>query len=491
MRFKGFIGPAYQLNSKSIECQRTVNMYPEIIESGTGKEGEVMALLPTPGLTNVLDVGDGPIRLIHVDPRDTVFVASGDEMYKISYSGAIWTATLLGTLNTSNGSIRAASNLLANGDSITVFVDGEDSYAYRYLSAVETFDDYAGFSYSQVDGATNVEFIDGYFIFNKPNTNQFYASEWGSFSVDPLSFATAEGDPDNGMALIANTRDLILLNERSTEIFVNTGNADFPFERVSGGFIEVGCVAPYSVAKINGIVFWLGRDAKGQGNVYAAQGLQPQRISTHAIEQAISSYAQDDITTADAFTYSMNGHSFYVLNFPDASWVYDLSTKMWHERAYNNAGILERQRANYHAFIPQWGKHLVGDYEDNRIYELSDTVYTDDGEEIPRIRVTPHITASLKNVFHNSLTLDLEYGVGLSGSGQGIDPVVSLSWSNDGGHTWSNEMTASIGKIGERKVRAKFNRLGMARDRVYKVVMSDPVKFIVMGAEIEVEGGMS
>lgn len=493
MRFKGFIGQAYTAKSLNVECQRLVNWYPEVIESGFGKEGEVAFFMPTQGLTNVLEAGNGPIRLTYTDPRGTVFVVSGSTLYKLSYTGTVWSGTSLGTLNTSAGTVRADSNKLASGDTTTVFVDGTDSYTYEYVasSGAETFDDYAGRGYSQVDEATHVVFIDGYFIFNKPGTGIFYVSEWGSFNVDPLSFATAEGDPDNLNSLIANHRYLYLFGDRSIEVFSDTGNAAFPFERISGGFIEKGCLAPYSVAKIDGFVLWLGRDQLGQGMVYSAQGATPQKVSTHAIENAIQGYGIDSLTTADAFTYSMGGHSFYVLNFPEATWVYDLTTKMWHERAYNNGGILERHRANYHTFTTQYGIHLVGDYEDNRIYQLSDSVYTDDGVYIQRIRSCPHVSGGLKRVFHHSLQIDMEMGVGLTGGVQGEDPQIVLDWSDDGGHTWSNEKQASIGKIGAYKTRAIFRQLGQSRDRVYRVKITEPVKAILMGAEIELEVGAS
>jgi hypothetical protein len=491
VRFKGFIGPSYTLKSLNVESQRCVNLYPEMNELGTGKEGEVAHLLNTPGLTNILDVGNGPIRLVYEDPLNQIFVASGNQMYKVSYSGSVWSATLLGSLSTSTGAVRAASNQLSNGDSITVFVDGTNSYAYRYIASVESYGTYASFSYSQVNGATHVEYIDGYFIFNKPDTSQFYVSEWGTFSVSPLSFASAEADPDNIVALIANHRDLWLINERTSEVFVNTGNPDFPFERVQGGFIQIGCIAAHSVAEVNGVIFWLGRDKSGHGIVYAAEGLQPQRVSTHAIETAIQGYDIDSVKNAVAYTYHAGGHSFYVLNFSDTTWVFDLTTKLWHERAYNNDGTLERHRAQNHAYISQYGFHILGDYEDNRLYQFEDDVFEDDDSPIIRIRSAPHVSSDGNRVFCKSFQLDIESGVGLTGGVQGSDPQVMLDWSDDGGHTWSNEHWVSFGKIGEYRARAKWQRLGCFRDRVFRIKISDPVKSVLIGASIDVEGGQS
>jgi len=61
-----------------------------------------------------------------------------------------------------------------------------------------------------------------------------------------------------------------------------------------------------------------------------------------------------------------------------------------------------------------------------------------------------------------------------------------LSWSNDGGNTYSNEYQLSSGKIGEYKTRVKKNRLGQSRDRVFKVTYSDPTSFNILSAHIEV-----
>ena len=87
---------------------------------------------------------------------------------------------------------------------------------------------------------------------------------------------------------------------------------------------------------------------------------------------------------------------------------------------------------------------------------------------------------------HHSLQLDLETGGGLN-TGQGSDPQVMLRWSDDGGHTWSNEHWVSVGKIGQYGHRAIWRRLGMTtklRDRVYEVSMTDPVKTAIVGAEL-------
>jgi hypothetical protein len=508
MKFQGFVGPTYQLESVNVDCQRCVNWYPEIIESGTGKEGSTLYYKSTPGLVKQFEVGTGPIRLVLVDdpiydaahplknPPNRIFVVSGSEMYKATFEDDAWTATKLGDLESSSGPVSGVSIKADLG--LAVFVDGVNSYIYHHYDTgdalyPEDFGTFATYGYIPVPNATQVIWVDGYFIYNQGNTGQFFVSEWGSFTVDPLSFASAEGDPDNLLSMLSNNRYLWLLNERTTEVWSNTGNADFPFERVQGGFIEKGIAAAFSAAKIDGFVFWLGRDASGMGTVYMAQGLTPQRISTHAIEQAISKYA--DITTAKAYTYAKDGHSFYVLNFDEATWVFDLSTKMWHERAYLFEGELQRHRSEYGVYNPHLNLHMAGDYANNKVYSIDSQVRTDDGDAIARVRTAPHISSGGKNIFHRSLTLDMETGVGLDGSGQGSDPQVMLQFSNDGGHTWSSEMWASAGKkigmIGDFKHRVQWRRLGRARDRVYKITATDPVNYTLIGADLDVEVGVS
>lgn len=495
MKFPGFIGPAYTLRSVNVDCQRCINLFPEFNELGTGKENEVAALYPTPGLQKIAEVGAGPIRLVHFDgtvqdpenPGTRVFVVSGNEIYSLTYDSVDeeWDSSLLGTIDTNTGPVSAASNAVELGQ--TVFVDGLNSYLFkREFGPTEQFGPFSDFDLEPVPNATQVVFVDGYFVYVN-GTNQFFVSDFNSLVVDPLSFAAAEGDPDNIVGVITNQRDLWFFNAESTEIFVNTGNADFPFERIQSGFIENGCAADFSIAKIDNYVFWLGRDKTGQGSVFAGRGLDPQRISTHAIEHAISTYA--DISTAVAYTYKSGGHSFYVLNFAEATWVYDLSTKLWHERAFLNEGLFERHRAGFHSFIPEFSFHMLGDYANNKIYKFNDQYRFDDESPIKRLRSAPHVSAGLKEVFCSYFQVDLQPGVGLDGIGQGTNPKMMMRFSNDGGHSWSNEKWVSMGKIGQTLARAIWRRLGVFRDRVFEVSVTDPVNVVLIGAQIELEVG--
>lgn len=488
MRFAGFIGPSYQLRSVNVDCQRCINLYLEVDESGHAKSGEVASLVPTPGLSLLATIGAGPIRGVYTASNRRVFAVSGDTLYEIDSN---FNATNRGTLATARGPIS-----MADSGNYLAIVDG--STTGKFLKFTDN-------TFSNIPFPTDIDFIpfagcdqvvfqDGFFIYiNKGTQNFFISGQAGSIvadetTINPLDFSSSEGNPDPLVGMISAHRDLWMFNENSIEVFFNSGNA-FPFERIQGAFIEFGCAAKFSIAKLANQIFWLGKDERGQGIVFTASGYQPQRISTHAVENAIQGYG--DISDAVAYCYQENGHFFYVLNFTSANttWVYDTTTGAWHERVYTNLGKFERHRANCHAF--GFSKHIVGDYESGNLYELSRSVYSDNGKEIVRQRVTPHVSSGMMRVFYTSLQLDLETGTGLDGIGQGIDPQVMMQFSDDGGHTWSNERWCSIGKIGQTKKRAMWRRLGSSRDRVFKITISDPVKVAIVGAELQLELGAS
>lgn len=474
MRFVGFIGPSYKLSSVNVDCQRCINLYPELNELGTGKDKEVAALVATPGLRLLVNLPGGVVRGIYTTSKGTVYAVGGTKLYSIS---SAFVATQIGVLATSSGQVSMADNGLQ-----LFIVDGTNGYYVTLLTNVLTqvVDD-------AFPGADQVTYQDGYFIFNHPNSGQFFISGLNDITFDVLDFASSEGNPDNIVGLISDHRDLWIFNKQTIEIFYDSGNGDFPFERVQGAFIEHGCAARFSIAKMNNTVFWLGQDDKGNGMIFQAKGYQPQRISTHAVEQAIQTYG--DISDAVAYTYQQNGHHFYVINFPsaDTTWAFDTTTSMWHERVYTNQGDFERHRANCHAFA--FSTHIVGDYENGNLYALESATYTDNGNAITRQRVAPHQSQDMVRLFFSSFQLDFESGTGLDGLGQGTDPQAVLQFSDDGGHSWSNEKWAALGKIGETKRRAIWRRLGSARDRVMKVTITDPVKVVIIGAEIQATSG--
>lgn len=477
-RFNGFIGPSYTSQSVNVDCQRTVNMFPEVNALSTGKAGEVASLVPTPGLTLLATLPHSPIRGSWTTSTGVLYTVHGVKLYKILSD---WTYSEMGELLTSSGNVSLSDNGIH-----LVLVDG--TYGYTCKLSDNTF---ARITDADFYAADQVTYQDGYFILNKANSNQWFISGLNDITFDPLDIASAEGSPDNVVGVISSNQNVYVFGAKSTEIYYNSGDADFPFARIQGAVLDFGCSAPFSIAKILGDCYFIGGDSLGSGVVYRIHGLQTQKISTPAIESVIRSLTSSQVASSTAFSYQQGGHLFYCLNLTGTktTFVYDASTELWHERTYLNLWFLERHRAQCHSVA--YGKNVVGDYESGKLYSLDPTCYTDNGIPIARIRTAPHITKDLKFITHNEFILDMETGTGTDGTGQGIDPQVVIRWSDDGGHTWSNEKQAASGKIGEYKKRVKFRRLGMSRDRVYEVKITDPVKVVLIGAQLDLEEGVS
>lgn len=447
-------------------------------EMHTGKEGEIGSLVGTPGLSSALvSLDTGPIRALYTATDGALYAVSKDKVYVISSSYA---ATQIGTIN----SVKGPVSVVDNGIDV-VLVDGTDGWYSALGSTTLTQITDAGWS-----GADQVTLLDGYVIFNKPNTNQFYTSDLpNSITLNALNFASKRS-PDKIVGIIADHRNLWLFGSQTTEVWYDAANpTGVPFSAIEGGYIEVGCTAAFSIQQINNAVLFLGQDKNGSGIVYAMSGYQPQRISNHSVELAIQGYG--DTSGAVAWSYQENGHQFYCLNFANANttWVFDLTTGLWHERSFLDQGLYERHRAQCHAVFNN--KHIVGDYENGSIYQLSSDIYSDFGNAIARRRRAPHISQGMVRNKFTSFQLDLEPGVGLDGTTQGTDPKAVLRFSDDGGHSWSNEKLTGIGLIGQTKHRAIWRRLGQARDCVFETTITDPVKVVLIGAEIGVEGGLS
>lgn len=465
------LGSAYVTRSVNAADAQMINLFPEIVPEG----GEEPAFLNrAPGLRLRVTVGDGPIRGVWV-VGTSLYVVSGNKLYKVSTS---YTATLLGTVSGNSGPVSMSDN----GSQLFIACNGP-SYIYNTSTGA-----FSQITDTDFPGAATVGYLDGYFVFNEPNSQKIWVTSLlDGTSIDPLDFASAEGSPDGVVGIVVDHREVWVFGTNSVEVWYNSGDADFPLSRIQGAFNEIGCAAAYSIAKMDNGLFWLGRDARGQGIIYRANGYTGTRISTHAVEWRIQQYG--DLSDAIGYTYQQEGHSFYVLTFPsaNATWVYDVATQAWHERAGFSNGSFTRHRSNCQAFFNN--VNLVGDYQNGNIYSFDLEYYSDNGDVqkwLRSWRALPTSQNNLKRSAHHSLQLDMETGTGLN-LGQGSDPQVMLRWSDDGGHTWSNEHWVSMGKIGEYYRRAIWRRLGMTlklRDRVYEISGTDPVKIAITGAEL-------
>ena len=460
-----FTGQTSKAYSRAVNGQETVNWYPA--KTGDGKQEVV--LYPTPGLKSFASVGTGPFRGA-IETSSGTFVVTGNEVYKlVDPTGGV----LVGTIGTTTGSVGMAYN-----PTQLMIVDGSAGYILTFATstlAAITDADYP-------DTATHVVFVDGFFIVNDPtNSGRFYiSSSYDGTSWSNADFATAERSPDILKAISVNHRTVYLHGANTTELWYNSGASPFPFTPIASALLEVGCEAAFSVAKHEQQTVWLAKSGSEGGiQVVAATGPQVNTISTPDIEYQFSTYGVT--SDAEGWCYQQSGHAFYVLTFPtqDITWVYDFSTGAWHNRASYGVG---RWRATKHAMLGN--KHIVGDYNSGAVYTLDHDTYTDNGDPIIRSRITQHMHDDNDGwMFFSKVYLEFEHGVGDNTT---TNPQVSLQWSDDHGNTWTNEMFRSLGAIGSYRTCAYFNQLGRSKDRVFKIIVSDPVKAVFLGGYAEV-----
>ena len=376
-------------------------------------------------------------------------------------------------------------------------------------------------------GGDTVDIVDNYFVYNDPNTQKWASTNALSPITNPLSFSSKDGSPDNLVSIIVDHREVYLLGEVSSEVWVDVGSFPFPFQRIPGTSTQHGIAAKFSMARLGNSFAYVSRNNRGQGEIVAMNGYIPQRISTHAVEQTLLDQYIDD---AVAYTYQLEGHECYVVSFPtiDLTWVYDTSTQMWHKWLWvDDQNIYHRHRSNCGALFQ--GLFLVGDWQNGQIYQLDPTNFTDNGQTIRRLRRAPHIVTDLQRQYLEELQIQFQPGVGITGLSsptQGTfigspytivplglltiaptdnkilgyanqinantptdNPKAMLRWSNDGGSTWSKEHWSNIGQLGKFKNRAIWRRLGWSRDRVFEVVVTDPVNAVIISANLKAEEG--
>lgn len=481
-----FVGTSYVAPSIYQGDQECINFFAEIDPTKAPGERGIVALYPTPGLLEQAQLVSAPVRGMFTMTGGEYFISvAGNKVYKID---RYMVATQIGTLTTSSGYVSISDNQTNTG-LLAYMADGVNRYTYNFGTGTFT-------TLPSTDGpwqgATVVDSVDGYNLYNEPGTYNWACTDLNSgFSTQAL-YGSANGYPDNIVSLIVDRRQVYLLKEVTTEVWTDVGNVitgitSFPFQRVPGTMMQSGCGAPFSVARFGNSFAFVAKDTRGNSTIEMITGYAFQKISTHAVEQTLLNQYVEDAT---AFTYQIEGHEMYVVTFPSVgdglTWVYDLSTQSWHKWLYWDGAKYTRHRANCGCFFNNM--YLVGDFENGKIYSLENEVYTDDGQLIRRLRRARHLTTDLQRQFFESFQIQFQPGVGLN-MGQGQDPQAMLKWSNDGGSTWSNEHWVSIGKQGKYQNRALWRRLGWSRDRIFEVVVSDPIKAVIVSAELKASVG--
>jgi hypothetical protein len=338
------------------------------------------------------------------------------------------------------------------------------------------------FNPSNFVGGNQIRYIDTFLVSSSLNGN-IQSSDSASTNYTALSLATMSGDADQLQILDVVHKEIWSFGYRTTEVWTNSGAFPFPFEPIPGVFLQHGCGALRSLAKWGLNIFWLSQDNNGQALVMQGTAYKADIISTPAIADAIGKYGK--ISDAIGFCYQQGSHIFYMLTFPEANatWCYDLSTQLWHERGYlDENGNLVRHRAN--CVAQAYNKTIVGDWQNGKLYQFDLDNYTDDGNPIMRLRSFPHILNDGDRVSYTNFMADIEVGTEINPS---IDPQLTLRWSDDRGVSFGNGLQQTLGRSGQYRTMPSWNRLGFARDRVFELSWTAAAATALNGAWIQVE----
>lgn len=483
------LGGAYQSRSLISGAQRCINLYPE--KNDDPQAPVPVTHYPTPGLTlRGTPPMAGPCRCVYRATNGALYTVVRRKVYRVS---ATWVYTEIGTLNVD---LPTLVSMADNGLAIVV-VDGTSvGYAINMAD-----DDFAQISDPNFYGATRANYVDTFFAFNTPGTIQWQISlplvtfdnltagviTPGNLypAFDPLDVAGKTGSADPIATLIVMKGNPWPIGTLTSEIWYNSGGADFAFARVPNALVEHGCIAPYSVWQTDTSVFWLAQDREGKALVLRGNSdYSVEIISTTGIAFILQNLS--DLTDAIGFCYQQNGHAFYVLTFPTANRTFavELVTKQWHELAWTDPvnGTLNRHRANCCCYANSLV--LVGDWQNGNIYELDPSNFTDNGNPITRLRTIPHIVAKGQRLRMDLFMADLQGGT-LTSDTPDVPPKVYLRVSTDRGGSYGNKVEGVFGAAGDYGQFPFWRNLGYARDFVLELSWSEPINTALNGGFFE------
>lgn len=451
---------SYRSDARPLSSQRVKNMYAERQAQGVK---QAIPLLGAPGIVEHVTLGTGPIRGAHV-MAGVPYLVSGGDLYKLNSDA---TGTLLGGTVSGTGPVSMDDN--ATEVQIT---NGTNGYVYSATSGFQRI------TSANFHAANTTTFLDGFFVNDRALTNEFFISDsYAGTSYSDL-FASAETQSDNVKAVLNHLQLLLVAGDDSIEFWANVGAPNFPFRRQPGAVIKVGWASPYGFGVEDNTVHFIGRDRIA----YRLNGTKPEKISTPAIDSAWQKLST--MSDVSAFAYTFEGHKFIVFNIPasNETWVWDISSGLWHERGSRDANNVDLGRWRANCAFNAYDKTFVGDFFSGKIGYLDRTVFTEFGCQIVGEVITPPIHANGKLVTMPWLEVDMETGVGAT-SGQGAEPQVMISISDDGGRTWGDaEMWSSMGALGNYQSQVRFGPLGSFYERSIKLVVSDPVRRTIMAA---------
>jgi hypothetical protein len=199
-----------------------------------------------------------------------------------------------------------------------------------------------------------------------------------------------------------------------------------------------------------------------EGRVVQFAGAAPRVVSTPAVERAIQGLSAFQKSSLAAVVTHHAGHDFYALSSTYWTWELDLKTGLWHERqSLNSPRWFASGWANY------GGVHVIGSAADAALHRVDQNAVTENGgQPYPFVMQSEPVTAFPAGLIFDEMRVDCITGPGLTNAGatpadqDAQNPQLLLSWSDDGGRTWTGPRSAPLGRTGQRTTPVAFYNLG-------------------------------
>lgn len=456
-----------QSRSPPLNSEKIVNAF---IEKQPPDSKTKAPLFGAPGLRLTGTAGTGPIRGF-VLLSDLLYIVSGADLYRQEANGSI---THLGT-----GIVGTRPVSLASNGTQIVIVDGTNGWLWSVATGFVQIVDV------NFHASDTVVFFDGYFIFNWVGTAKFFFSglfDGQSYSGLDVGTTESSAEPITGIAI--NLQLIFFFKGNSIELWYDAGTASFPFQRYAGGVINIGTNSPRSIQAQDNALFFLGQDRV----FYRLQGNTPIRVSTHAMEHLISE--EPDHQNVSGFTYTIEGHKFVGLTLPTAltTIVFDISSGEWHQReSFSALGVSLGIWRGWQTIDALFGPATIGDAFDGSLWDNDFDVFTEGANPMVETIVSAVLQEDRKRIFVARFELDVETGVGNLAD---PDPLIDLWVSKDGGRTFTFVASRSMGAAGDNTIRLRWLRLGQARQWMFKLICSAPVRRNIIGAYLTLKVGM-
>ena len=433
--------------NEAASTENLVNLYAEAAPGDARTRLVARSVL---GEALFAKLSDGLVRAVERVGEHLWVVANGS-LYRINSMG---TVTDVGSVTES-----VDTSISGNTGNYVTIAAGGDYYVWDGITLSQP----TGGAFTAVGSVSQMDFDT--ILTEKSGRKVEWTTNANPTARNALYFRTKEGRTDKVLRAIPFRRELYVFGEESTEVWFNTGaTGSARYSRLAGGVIDQGLKSYNLVRAFDSGIFFVGND--NIAKITAGTQLMP--VSTPAVHSDIE---QSPPTRVDY--YEDRGHKFCVVVFSDRpAWAYDLTTQLWHRRctgvdldAWDCKGIAEFSGAF----------RIVGGVGEVKTLTRNNADYSSGATTLKRRVVSKPFAVDGRKFSVQKLQPMCR--VGKSDLGRDAEIMLRISW--DGGLTWSQPETASLGDLGDYDVQTEFRSLGRGEQFAAEFSVTDAAEISI------------